>query len=175
MHQYCQPPPSAWVLTWDWGTCADIWRGAAHQRGQLFEDGPLTCPTYLPREGASTGTTQPPFSGEPGALPQLPASRTSSAGGEGLNGDRPRGCMEGAVALLESPMCRRRNLHSKQEAPELRTSRGKWKLAAGLAGLFQEPILVSQPLSRAFGWICRRRPQGPHTSPHPVLRLSRGA
>ena len=64
---------------------------------------------------------------------------------------RPSGCTEGAVVLLESPMFRRRNLDSEQDAPKVKISRGKWKLASDLAGLFQEPVLVSQPLSNAYG------------------------
>lgn len=89
-------------------------------------------------------------------IPQRPHSHTSARQTNSLdnpNPEHPRssGCTEGAVVLLESPMFRRRNLDSEQDAPKVKISRGKWKLVSDLAGLFQEPILVSQPLSNAYG------------------------
>lgn len=56
---------------------------------------------------------------------------------------RPSGCTEGAVVLLESPMFRRRNLDSEQDAPKVKISRGKWKLASDLAGLFRSQFCKS--------------------------------
>ena len=70
------------------------------------------------------------------------------------------------MVLLESPMFRRRNVDSEQDAVKVKISRGKWKLASGLAGLFQELILVSQPLSNAYGWPMQMA-STPRTSPHP--------
>lgn len=88
--------------------------------------------------------------------PQRPHSHTSERQTNSLNDPNPEhprssGCSEGAVVLLESPMFRRRNLDSEQDAPKVKISREKWKLASDLAGLFQEPFLVSQPLSNAYG------------------------
>lgn len=79
------------------------------------------------------------------------------------------GYPEGAVVLLGSPMFRRRNLDSEQDGPKVKISRGKWKLAVGLAGLSQERILVSQPLSRARGWPMPLSVAGAPTQAHVFL------
>lgn len=128
---------SPWVLTWDGGPCPDggqgPWGGASSS--------PRTSHTSAPLPSQRSRLRRDHMA----ILPQRGQQTPSTAQIQSIRSQVDT--RKEAVVLLESPMFRRRNLDSEQDAPKVKISRPKWKLATGLAGLFQEWILVSQPLS----------------------------
>lgn len=148
------------------GPCADIWRGAARGVSSLrtgHSPAPLTCAEKGKPQGPH-GHPSPESQGSALAARSqdtlcLGLGRLEWGQAMWLHGRSCDPSGKSHVQKEESPL--------KTRCPESENIRGKWKLAASLAGLFQEPFLVSQCFSCACGWISNRRPQAHILASHP--------